>query len=60
MKGWTGPLESDLAPDGVTLLAPVPPERWPFCWPCEHESCCTLHRGGLFCDCDASDESTTV
>ena len=51
---WTGPREEDLAPDGVTLRHPVPPERWPWCLPEEHDRGCKLHRGGLFCDCGAS------
>lgn len=51
---WTGPRENELAADGVTLLVPVPPERWPFCHASEHDRGCTLHRGGLFCDCGAS------
>jgi hypothetical protein len=57
--GWTGPLRSDLAPNGTTLRHPVPPERWPFCLPDQHQTCCVLHAGGLFCDCDASDEEST-
>lgn len=58
---WTGPGESDLNPDGVSLRGPVPPERWPFCVPSEHDRGCRLHRmfdqnrtGGLYCDCGAS------
>lgn len=55
---WTGPLESDLMPDGTTLRAPVPPERWPFGLPDAHQDCCNLRAsGGLFCDCEASDAS---
>ena len=54
VKRWTGPNAEDLMGDGVTLLRPVPPERWPFGLPDEHESCCVLHRGALFCDCKAS------
>lgn len=53
---WTGPLESDLEPNGYQLKAPVPPERWPFCLPFDHQDCCNLHSGGLFCDCSASAE----
>jgi len=49
---WTGPLDSDMATD--ELIAPVPPERWPFGPPEAHESCCRLHDGGLWCDCKAS------
>lgn len=54
---WTGPLESDLAADGTTLLTAVPPERWPFGPPDFHEEVCGLRTGGLFCDCKASDAS---
>ncbi len=53
-RGWTGPRASDLAADGVTLLASVPPERWPYGPPDFHESSCGLHRGGRYCDCEAS------
>jgi hypothetical protein len=56
-KTWTGPLESDLAPDGVSLRHTVPPERWPYGWPDAHEACCSLQRGGPYCDCLASDAS---
>lgn len=45
-----------MSPDGTTLARAVPPERWPFCYPGDHQECCTLHAGGLFCDCTASDE----
>jgi hypothetical protein len=41
-------------PDGATLRHVVPPERWPFCLPDEHDRGCLLHAGGLFCDCAAS------
>lgn len=51
---WIGPREDELAEDGVSLIAPVPPERWPFCHASEHDRGCKLHRGGLFCDCGAS------
>lgn len=51
---WTGPRPSDLQKDGTTLKHPVPPERWPFALPSEHDCGCRLHRGGLFCDCGAS------
>ncbi len=55
MSGWTGPHASDWADSSETVLrAPVPPERFPFCWPEEHEICCTLRGGGLYCDCSAS------
>ena len=56
MTRWTGPRETDLAADGVTLLRPVPPERWPFGEPDAHQDCCSLHAGRLYCDCEASDE----
>lgn len=54
---WTGPRDSDLAPNGITLRHPVPPDRWPYGPPSFHEGCCKLHSGGLFCDCKASDAS---
>lgn len=54
MKRWTGPRETDLEPGGWKLIRPVPPERWPFGPPEEHDRCCNLHGGGLFCDCGAS------
>lgn len=54
---WTGPKEADLDKSGVKLKAPVPPERWPFGPPEFHEDCCILRKGGLFCDCSASDNS---
>lgn len=54
---WTGPRESDLAADRVSLLRPVPPDRWPYGPPDFHEACCILHEDGLFCDCKASDAS---
>lgn len=54
MSHWTGPLDTDLEADGHTLKAPVPPERWPFCHPFDHDDCCNLRSGGLFCDCAAS------
>ena len=53
---WTGPLPSDLKDDGTTLRCQVPPERWPFCLPSDHDPCCLLHEGGLYCDCTASAE----
>ena len=53
---WTGPLNDDLEDDGSTLRHPVPPERWPFAEPSEHEAGCSLHHGGLFCDCRCSAE----
>lgn len=56
--GWTGPGAKDLMPDGSTLRAPVPAQRWPYGPPEGHEDCCTLHSGGLFCDCLASDASS--
>jgi hypothetical protein len=51
---WTGPRPSELQSDGSTLIRTVPPERWPFCLPEEHDRGCYLHRGGLYCDCGAS------
>lgn len=57
MARWTGPREDDLGPDGVTLLRPVPGERWPYGPPSFHEACCRLFAAGLFCDCKASDAS---
>jgi len=56
---WTGPHESDLKPGGSELRQPVPPERWPYGPPDYHETCCRLHKQGLFCDCKASDASDT-
>lgn len=29
-------------------------EHWPYGPPSAHEDFCNLHRGGAFCDCDAS------
>lgn len=53
---WAGPKPGDWADKLRTVLAaPVPPERWPWGPPDQHEDPCTLHRGGLFCDCAASD-----
>lgn len=54
---WTGPRAADLRPNGYELVAPVPPERWPYGPPSHHEAGCSLHREGLFCDCAASDAS---
>lgn len=51
---WTGPRESDLRPGGHELVAPAPPERWPYGPPSFHEAGCSLHARGLFCDCAAS------
>jgi len=51
---WTGPKPEDLKPDGVTLWAPVPGERWPYGPPREQQDCCILRVGGLYCDCSAS------
>jgi hypothetical protein len=63
---WHGPNESDLKTDGVSLVGPVPDERWPYGPPSYHETCCRLHRmrdqsrtGGLYCDCKASEASDT-
>ncbi len=55
---WTGPLETDLAADGTTLLHVVPPERWPWGRPEYHEDSCLLHEGKLYCDCLASSAET--
>lgn len=54
---WIGPRECDLRPDGLTFVTPVPPERWPFNLPKGHQEYCSLHDGGLFCDCCESDQS---
>ena len=60
MSRWTGPLPQDWAPGAeYRLCAPVPPARWPFGPPSDHQECCSLHRSGLFCDCTASDEEET-
>lgn len=56
MTRWTGPLPEDLMPDGSTLRHLVPPERWPFGPPEDHESACALADVGFFCDCKASAE----
>lgn len=53
---WAGPRPADLDASGSRLLYPVPPERWPYGPPEEHQAGCTLHRGGLFCDCTASSD----
>lgn len=55
--GWTGPRDEDLDAAGHIIAPPLPAERWPYCWPSEHQACCVLHEGGRFCDCLASDES---
>lgn len=55
---WTGPRDDDWENGSqMKLKAPVPPERWPYGPPTAHEDICTLHEGGLFCDCAASDGS---
>lgn len=52
---WTGPRESDLNSDGVTLRRSVPSERWPYGPPAVHEDHCRLRRAdGAYCDCRAS------
>lgn len=56
-RPWTGPRAEDLDAAGNILAPPLPAERWPYCWPREHQACCVLHEGGRFCDCLASDES---
>ena len=53
---WTGPLPGDTEADGVTLKQWVPPNRWPYGPPEDHQECCNLHEGGLYCDCDLSAE----
>lgn len=64
---WVGPRAGDIDMLG-RLVRALPPERWPFCEPSEHESCCLLRVRstgfvapiGSFCDCDASDEGSTL
>jgi hypothetical protein len=58
---WTGPHASDLKIDGLTLIGPVPVERWPHGPPDMHQDGCKLMRmydkdrvGNLYCDCLAS------
>jgi hypothetical protein len=51
---WTGPRDADLTEGQTLLVHPVPPERWPYGPPEEHQAGCNLHRDGLFCDCVAS------
>lgn len=55
-RGCQAIAEDDARLDGV-LVAPVPPERWPYGPPSHHEDCCRLHDRGLYCDCKASDAS---
>lgn len=55
-KCWTGPRDGEIDNLG-RLRAPVPPERWPYGPPDLHEDDCRLQRGGLWCDCAASDAS---
>ena len=55
MTTWTGPLDGEIDAMG-TLREPLPPERWPYGPPEDHDACCGLHDGGLFCDCGASSE----
>ena len=54
-KRWTGPRDDEIDAVG-RLHAVVPPDRWPYGSPDMHEDHCYLHRGGLWCDCAASDE----
>ena len=54
---WRGPQIGDHAGDGLTLLRRVPPERWPFGAPEQHQRVCCLFAGGLYCDCAAGDAS---
>jgi hypothetical protein len=58
-KPYTGPLEGDLDEATGCWIGPlpIPPERFPYCAPEEHEVGCTLREGGRFCDCAASDAS---
>lgn len=52
---WTGPRDEDWESGANTrLVAPVPPERWPYGPPPFHQEGCGLHADGLFCDCAAS------
>ena len=57
---WTGPRLGELDGDG-RLLVELPPERWPFCVPSEHQTGCLLRMNGAvagnYCGCDASDAS---
>jgi len=55
-KRWTGPYEGEIDNLG-RLRALVPPERWPYGTPDLHEDDCGLKRGGLWCDCAASEAS---
>jgi hypothetical protein len=57
-KPWTGPRDEEMTEGGTMLRHIVPPERWPYGPPGEHEDCCMLHLGGLYCDCLASDGGT--
>jgi hypothetical protein len=54
-KVWTGPQEDEIDNFG-TLSHVVPSERWPYGPPEDHDDCCGLHSGVLFCDCGASSE----
>lgn len=56
-KRWTGPREHEIDALG-RLRDQVPPDRWPYGPPEAHEDGCYLHRGGLWCDCAASDASS--
>jgi hypothetical protein len=52
---WIGPWPSDLQDGtGCVLKHPVPPDRWPYGSPLQHEPCCLLQNKGLYCDCKAS------
>ncbi len=51
---WTGPNWDDWQPGENMLKAAVPPERWPYGPPDHHQDACILHKGGLYCDCEAS------
>jgi hypothetical protein len=55
---WTGPRDDDYQTPGGSHLKPnLPPERWPYGPLSFHQPCCRLFVDGLFCDCEASDES---
>jgi hypothetical protein len=61
---WTGPRPDEVAPSGM-LLGRVPGDRWPYGPPPAHDARCNLFphrgsRGGLFCDCALSADSTAA
>ena len=52
---WWGPRDDDWEDDSqLTLKEGVPPERWPHGPPEDHQDGCSLHNGGLYCDCSLS------